>query len=166
VGTGSVAYATINDKEYRVGGLGFPHSDEGSGAWLGAQAINFLHNATQPAALLGKLFNYFDNDIHQLTQWKKTATSTQYAAFVPMIVDMAREQDVVAIHLLKTAAKEIEGLQDSLFEKIGRKVPVCLLGGLSSVLKPFLSTTFLQQIVLPQGDAMQGAISIIRKIQG
>ena len=39
VGTGTVGWAIIAEQEYRVGGWGFPVSDEGSGAWLGCEAL-------------------------------------------------------------------------------------------------------------------------------
>src|SRR4029077_12943926 len=38
VGTGSVGWALLGGRVHRVGGWGFPVSDEGSGAWLGCEA--------------------------------------------------------------------------------------------------------------------------------
>ena len=44
IGTGTVAFQIEGDKEYKVGGWGFPHGDEGSGAWLGLEAVRLtLH---------------------------------------------------------------------------------------------------------------------------
>ena len=41
---GTVAFQIEGDKEYKVGGWGFPHGDEGSGAWLGLEAVRLtLH---------------------------------------------------------------------------------------------------------------------------
>jgi glucosamine kinase len=39
VGTGSIGWAILGGRHYRVGGWGFPVSDEGSGAWLGCAAL-------------------------------------------------------------------------------------------------------------------------------
>ena len=39
VGTGSIGWANIAGQSHRVGGWGFPVSDEGSGAWLGSEAV-------------------------------------------------------------------------------------------------------------------------------
>jgi glucosamine kinase len=39
VGTGSIGWAIQGGRHYRVGGWGLPLSDEGSGAWLGLEAI-------------------------------------------------------------------------------------------------------------------------------
>ena len=44
IGTGTVGYEIEADKEYKVGGWGFPHGDEGSGALLGLEAVRLtLH---------------------------------------------------------------------------------------------------------------------------
>src|SRR5262249_23472107 len=39
VGTGSIGWAIVQGRAHRVGGWGFPASDEGSGAWLGSEAL-------------------------------------------------------------------------------------------------------------------------------
>src|ERR1700716_4405096 len=39
LGTGSIGFARVNGRELRIGGYGFPISDEGSGADLGLQAV-------------------------------------------------------------------------------------------------------------------------------
>src|SRR5262245_36169954 len=51
VGTGSVGYAVIGEREVRVGGYGFPISDEGSGADLGLHAIRLALRAYDERAL-------------------------------------------------------------------------------------------------------------------
>src|SRR5262245_19556179 len=53
IGTGSIGWAELNGRQYRVGGWGWPISDEGSGAWLGCEA---LRRALWPAmgALRGR----------------------------------------------------------------------------------------------------------------
>src|SRR5436190_1059620 len=45
VGTGSVALAIVNGREIRIGGYGFPISDEGSGAALGLAALRLALKA-------------------------------------------------------------------------------------------------------------------------
>src|SRR4029078_8812107 len=45
VGTGSVGYAVVGGREVRVGGYGFPISDEGSGADVGVHAIRLALRA-------------------------------------------------------------------------------------------------------------------------
>ncbi len=38
-GTGTVGWAIVKGQTYRVGGWGLPLSDEGSGAWIGGEAL-------------------------------------------------------------------------------------------------------------------------------
>jgi glucosamine kinase len=39
IGTGTIGWAEHNGRQYRIGGWGWPLSDEGSGAWLGCEAL-------------------------------------------------------------------------------------------------------------------------------
>src|SRR5581483_6720673 len=39
VGTGSIGWGVLGGTQYRVGGWGFELSDEGSGAWIGREAL-------------------------------------------------------------------------------------------------------------------------------
>ncbi len=39
IGTGSIGWAERKELHYRVGGWGWPISDEGSGAWIGYEAL-------------------------------------------------------------------------------------------------------------------------------
>src|SRR5512139_827611 len=45
VGTGSVGFAVVGEREIRVGGYGFPISDDGSGAHVGLHAIRLALRA-------------------------------------------------------------------------------------------------------------------------
>ena len=51
VGTGTVGWGVLGGRHYRVGGWGFPVSDEGSGAWLGCEAVRrtlWAHDGRTP----------------------------------------------------------------------------------------------------------------------
>src|SRR5689334_21746470 len=56
IGTGTVAYQIEAGRECKVGGWGFPHGDEGSGAWLGLEAVrltlHWLDGRGSPSSLL------------------------------------------------------------------------------------------------------------------
>src|SRR5665811_875011 len=51
VGTGSVGFALVGGREIRVGGYGFPISDEGSGADLGLHTIRLALRAYDERAV-------------------------------------------------------------------------------------------------------------------
>ena len=66
VGTGSSGVARVNGREFRVGGYGFPISDEGSGADLGLKAIQLALRAFDDrhewTSLLREVMSRFQND--------------------------------------------------------------------------------------------------------
>src|SRR6267154_553137 len=68
VGTGSVGWGIIGTREFRVGGWGFPLSDEGSGAWLGCEALRRVLWAYDGrmswSPLLTALLDRFERDPH------------------------------------------------------------------------------------------------------
>src|SRR6185312_349557 len=51
VGTGSVGFGVVDGREIRVGGYGFPISDEGSGADIGLHAIRLTLRAHDERAI-------------------------------------------------------------------------------------------------------------------
>src|SRR6476659_308688 len=55
VGTGSVGFAVVGGREFRVGGYGFPISDEGSGADVGLHAIRLALRAYDERAVDSRL---------------------------------------------------------------------------------------------------------------
>ena len=52
LGTGSVGYALLADGTHReVGGWGFPSGDEGSGAWIGLGAANYVQQGDRKSVV-------------------------------------------------------------------------------------------------------------------
>jgi glucosamine kinase len=68
IGTGSIGWAELNGRQYRIGGWGWPISDEGSGAWLGCEALRRTLWACDGriawTPLLRSLFARFQSDPH------------------------------------------------------------------------------------------------------
>src|SRR5205823_10217756 len=73
VGTGSVGLAVLGEREIRIGGYGFPVSDEGSGADLGLNAIRLAlraHDARIAATRLTRaIMARFGNDPFEGVAW-------------------------------------------------------------------------------------------------
>ena len=73
VGTGSVGFAVVGGREVRVGGYGFPISDEGSGADLGLHAIRLALRAYDERAVDSNLtrdvMTRFHNDPFEAVAW-------------------------------------------------------------------------------------------------
>ncbi|MDA4809878.1 hypothetical protein NY486_28980, partial [Enterobacter hormaechei] len=74
-------------RDLRVGGYGFPISDEGSGADLGLKAVQLALRAFdgrhEQSALLGEVMQRFQNDPVEVVAWMDRATATDYAVLAP-----------------------------------------------------------------------------------
>ena len=114
IGTGTVAFQIEGDKEYKAGGWGFPHGDEGSGAWLGLEAVrltlHWLDGRDEPSPLLESVYAHFDDDLMRLVIWANQANATQFAQIAPLVIDHAKQKTPLALTLIKQAAVEVDRL--------------------------------------------------------
>ncbi len=96
VGTGSVGWGIAGGREYRVGGWGFPVSDEGSGAWIGcetARRVLWAYDGLTPwTELLKQVLARFDGDPHAIVRWMGQARPRDFAALAPLVVDHAAQR--------------------------------------------------------------------------
>ena len=165
VGTGSVGFALVGGCEFRVGGYGFPMSDEGSGADLGLQAIRLALRAYDEravgASLTREVMMRFNNDPFDAVAWMDRATATDYAAFAPLVIRHADAGDPVARRIVRDAAEQIDELVRRLSECGAPQV--ALLGGLSSSMQPWLAPDVQRRLVPAEGDAVDGALRLARR---
>jgi len=164
IGTGTVGWAVIRGLTYRVGGWGLPVSDEGSGAWLGCEALRHvlwaLDGRRKWSGLLRTLAAEFGNDPHAIVRWTDTASPGDFASLAPYVFDHAARGDPVAEELLTLAAGHIDSLATRLVEIGCRRL--ALVGGCAPFLAPLLSETTRSHRVEPLGDALEGALQIAR----
>lgn len=165
VGTGSVGYAVVGDREARVGGYGFPISDEGSGADLGLHAIRLALRAYDERALGSSLTRdvmaRFHNDPFDAVAWMDRANATDYATFAPLVMRHADTGDPVARRIVRDAGEQIDELVRRLFECGATRI--ALLGGLASSMQPWLSPDVQRRLVPIEGDAVDGALLLARR---
>lgn len=159
VGTGSCGVARVKDKEFKIGGWGFPASDEGSGADLGLRAVRmalFAYDGrTASTPLLRDILKRFDERPENVVAWMDQATATDYATFAPMVARHADEGEPSARHLMQEAAARIEDICRAL---IAHGAPrIALIGGLSAVMESWLPPDLRHRIATPIGDAVDGA---------
>ncbi|WP_349360697.1 BadF/BadG/BcrA/BcrD ATPase family protein [Stappia sp.] len=159
VGTGSCGIARVDGRDIKIGGYGFPISDEGSGAYLGLRAIRLAMLAhdgrAEPTALLGEILQHFDRDPRKVVGWMDTATATDYATFAPAVVRHADEGDTAARRLMQDAAAKIDGICRALRDRGAPRLT--LLGGLGSVMETWLAPDLRRKLTPPIGDALDGA---------
>lgn len=165
VGTGSVGFAVVGEREYRVGGYGFPISDEGSGADVGLHAIRLALRAYDERAVDSSLtrdvMRRFNNDPFEAVAWMDQATATDYATFAPLVMRHADAGDPVARRIVRDAAEQIDELVRRLSECGASRI--ALLGGLASPMQPWLAPDVQRRLVPVEGDAVDGALHLARR---
>lgn len=165
VGTGSVGFALVEGREVRVGGYGFPISDEGSGADLGLHTIRMALRAYDERAVTTSLTRdvmmRFHNDPFEAVAWMDQATATDYATFAPLVMRHADSGDPVARRIVRDAAEQIDELVRRLSECGASRI--ALLGGLASSMQPWLAPDVQRRLVPVEGDAVDGALYLARR---
>ncbi|MEA2896760.1 MAG: glucosamine kinase [Bradyrhizobium sp.] len=168
LGTGSVGFARVKGRELRIGGYGFPISDEGSGADLGLRAVRLALRAHDGRAratpFVLEVMGRLGPDPVSLVAWAEQATATEYATLAPVALNYAEAGDPVAEEIVAAGARHADVLIRSLVEFGAPRIS--LLGGLASRLNQWLSPDVLNFLSPPQGDAVAGALLLARREQG
>lgn len=167
VGTGSVGLARVAGKEIRVGGYGFPISDEGSGADLGLHAIRLALRAAdgriESSRLLVDVMARFGNDPMEAVAWMDRASATEYAVLAPLVMRHADQGDAIGRRIVQGAAEQIDGLVRALVERGAERI--ALVGGLSSAIEPWLAPDVRRRLKPVEVDAVAGALLLARQKQ-
>jgi glucosamine kinase len=165
IGTGSIGYAVVGAREIRVGGYGFPISDEGSGADLGLHAIRLAlraHDERNAASNLTRaVMARFGDDPFEAVAWMDKATATDYATFAPMVMRHADDGDPVGRRIVRDAAEQIDDLVRRLVECGAPRI--ALLGGLASPMQAWLAPDVQRRLAPVEGDAVDGALLLARR---
>jgi glucosamine kinase len=90
----------------------------------------------------------------------RTAKPRDYAAIAPFVASHARQGDVAALELMRSAAFHIDALAVRMLQFGAPRLS--LLGGFSDSIKPYLPEYTREQLVSPIGDALSGALAIAR----
>jgi len=163
-GTGSVGWAILRGEQYRVGGWGAQLSDEGSGAWLGREAMRrvlWAHDGRIAwTGLLTRLFEEFGRDPHAIVRWAAAAKPADFGRLAPVVVEHSARDDRSAIELMRQAAQQVDSLAMRLVSLGAERI--ALVGGLAPHLEPRLADETRRHLVAPEGDAVAGALQLAR----
>lgn len=167
-GTGSIGYALVGGERHMVGGWGFQLGDHGSGAWVGHHAVRraalAMDGLLQPTNLIEEILKRVGRTRQEVSRWSETATPRDYAAFAPLVFEMASRADVQGMTIVIEGAAAISKLGHALLARGAKRL--CLLGGLSYVYPPYLDADVRAALVVPEADAIDGAIMMARRSQG
>ena len=139
IGTGSSCYGRIADgRSWMSGGRGHLVSDEGSGCWMGLQAIRAAvraHDGRGPdtpllAGVLAALnINEIDDVLNRL--YVVGISRAELAALAPMVVREAMAGDAAALGIVQKGADDVAELVEAVARKLQMGAPeVCIVGGL------------------------------------
>lgn len=134
-GTGSVAYGRNQEGEVlRAGGWGFAISDEGSGHWIGREAVRAAFRAADEGmstALMAGILKRWDMQTGEALVLKANS-SADFAELVPTVISCADAGDTVARQVLTHAAEELAELAKIVMRRLARPgapLPVAMAGG-------------------------------------
>jgi glucosamine kinase len=164
IGTGSIGWAVEGGRSFRVGGWGFPVSDEGGGAWLGAEAVRrtlWAHDGRLAwTPLLRSVSAEFDPDPHAIVRWMGSARPRDFGRLAPHVIEHATAADPVAAAIMRLAAGHIDTIAARLGDHGAARL--ALMGGLARAMEPWLGEGTRARLVPPAGDAVDGALRMAR----
>lgn len=164
LGTGSVGMALLPDGSQReVGGWGFPSGDEGSGAWIGMSAVNYIQQVIdgrlEGGALAADVIDLCGGNRLAIQDWLAGATATRFATVAPLVVHHAEQEDDAALEIMQSAGYEVDLMAAALDPDYA--LPLALCGGLGAAIVPYLDPDTVEMIVAPQGDSAAGAVQML-----
>ncbi|WP_026555655.1 N-acetylglucosamine kinase [Arthrobacter sp. 35W] len=147
-GTGSAAWGTNDDgASARAGGWGYLLGDEGSGYWLGREAVRHslkrmdlgLEPDTLTAALLAHVG--LDDPRALIAHFHHGTTRRYWAAVSPVVFDAAAAGHAESLAMIETAARDLVELAAQCAHQLGITGPIVLGSGLGSN-QPALQQSF------------------------
>jgi glucosamine kinase len=169
-GTGVVGYQIDQGKITKVSGWGFPHDDEGGGAWIGLQAVKitlqYLDGRLPSSALARGVEARFHNDREHLVDWANQANSTLFAELAPLVIQFSQQGDEMAKRVLEQAARTIDSVAIALV-KAQREpqtfLPCTLTGGVAPFLQPLVGPVLRSRLCPGMSTPVEGAILFVRQ---
>ena len=178
-GTGSICYArTADGREARSGGWGHLIGDEGSGYALGRDALAAVARAwdgwgekTLLSQLLAEQMEL--DDQKKIISYTYGGDKSRIAALAPLVEQAAKQDDGVALEIIRDNAVKMTGLVGAVARQLGIKAgKVAMLGGLlehdTKLRETFVAEMGRQYPALvctePERDAAAGALMLAKEM--
>jgi len=177
-GTGSIAFGRDGEGNFaRSGGYGYLFGDEGSGFWIGKQAMQICLDAYYKGddiPLAGYIRSKFKiRTINEILSniYASANPVAKTAEIAPVVFEAAESGDEVAKSIIIKAGEEIGQLVKDTADKLKfpDKIRYCLMGGLSSrlgILHEYISSRLYDNFesVTPLHPPAVGAVMLGRKL--
>lgn len=166
-GTGSVGMVRVEGQQHAFGGYGFSVGDQGSGAWIGHQAvINSLLalDGLKPSSeLVPRLLSHTQcTDAQQLAEKMANLPPSAYARLAPLVIEQAEsQQDAIALDILMSAADYINQLSRKLLTYHPPRL--AMIGGLATPIHPWLAEDVKPHIKTAIHSPEVGAILFVKQ---
>lgn len=164
-GTGCAGVASVGGVELLLGGYGFPHADQGSGAWLGLEAVRAVLLATDGLGPDTRLREVLEGQLGgsgvALVEAIARGRSVEFARLAPLVFDQARAGDAVAVALVAAAADYLSRMAERFI--VAGAARVAFVGGLAEPITPFLSDLVQAHQVAPVAEPVAGAVELARR---
>lgn len=178
VGTGSIGLAKVDGRLERCGGWGIELDDEGSGAWIGREALTQVVRAIDGRGEPTSLVDVVDN-LYPTISIEKPRTIVKayneggfkYQMLTPSVMKCAEEGDKIALDIIQRSAKHLVELPQALKKHYKGKIPVVLMGGiidndtlLAKLLIEEVNNDPDLKLLEPKGTALNGAYEMAKKL--
>jgi glucosamine kinase len=165
-GSGSIAEALHADgTRATVGGWGFRVDDEGSGGWLGLQAVRHglaaFDGRANPGPLARRVWMHCGDEREALQEWCGRAGQFEFAQLARAVFE-CEEGDPVASRLLAQAVAALEELALAIDPR-GR-LPLAVAGSVGERLAPRMRPFVRSRIVPAQAGPAEGALMLARRL--
>ena len=163
-GTGSIAEALRADgTRATVGGWGFRVDDEGSGGWLGLQAVRHglaaFDGRANAGPLARRVWIHCGDERETLQAWCGSAGQFEFAQLARAVFD-CEASDPAAARLLEQATASLEDLALAIDPR-GR-LPLAVAGSIGERLAPRMRPFVRSRIVPARAGAAEGALMLAR----
>jgi len=169
VGTGTVGFQVESGQTTKVGGWGFPHDDQGGGAWLGLEAVKLtlqaLDGRKPPSCLTAAIYAKFSDNLDCFVAWVNQANSTALAELAPIVIQHSQAHDPYATGLLQEAALAVDRISDALYSaqfNHSQSLSCSLIGGIAPFIKQFLGAKLVARMYPCQLTPDAGAVLLVR----
>jgi glucosamine kinase len=164
-GTGSIAEALRPDgSRATVGGWGFRVDDEGSGGWLGLQAVRHglaaFDGRINAGPLARRVWMQCGDQREALQAWCQASGQFEYAQLARAVFE-CEASDPAAARLLQEATAALEELALAIDPR-GR-LPLAVAGSIGERLVPRMRPAIRSRIVPARAGAAEGALMLARR---
>lgn len=173
-GTGSIAYAVDpTGKYHRAGGWGLTVGDEGSGAWLGLEAVRaafWAFDGRSPETSLQRaVLDLWGPTMDDVLERVRTATPKEFGSFARIVLEGAAAGDAASQRLKREAVGALAALLWALDRKYpSGELTFSVTGSLGKRLLPEVleraPERFCRGYTGPKGSAEEGALELARRL--